>query len=283
MTSLSNVLKELADDDDTDLYRDVLLRIAFRPRWNFTGTITKKEYRANRLWSEVENYLAIRHPDAISEKFLTIRDRITNDMEKVSYDVVKLCSKDDVPSNARACYDGWHEFLKLVESSFDMNLREYVTGNLRLLMPEERNVIKSIRACLPVPELESAYMKWGDSTSGFFDRVSEHHGDLTLKLYTRTLVKAGLADWALHSLEWFRYGHLESSKRLIDLLQDESIIPPADSLQQPEIEVPELSKLVDDRIEKVIIIKEVHLVICPYCGAKTPQGKESCMNCNADL
>ncbi|TET07684.1 MAG: hypothetical protein E3J86_12380 [Candidatus Thorarchaeota archaeon] len=114
-----------------------------------------------------------------------------------------------------------------------------------------------------------------------FERVSEHHGDLTEKLYTRTLVKAGLADWALHSLEWFKDGHLESSKRLIDLLQDESLIPSADSLQ-PIIGSPDISKLVDDRIER-IIIEKIYLVVCPHCGGKTQQGERSCRTCNALL
>jgi len=286
MTSLSDVLKTLADQEDTDLYRDALLRIAFRPRWNFTWTITKRKNDSNRLWSEVENYLAIRHPDAILEKFLNIRDRITNAMEEVGYDIVMLCKKDNVPSKARACYDEWHEFLKLVTSSFDMNLKDYITGNLQQLLPEERNVLISIRACLPVPEIESAYMKSEPSLSSF-ECVSKHHGDLSLNLYIRTLVKAGLADWALHALEWFRDGHLDSSKRLVDFLQDDFIIPPADSVQQPEIEVPNLLSLVDDRIEKIIYIidreREVHLVVCPFCGAKTPQGTVSCRNCNAAL
>lgn len=282
MTSLSDVLKTLADDEDTDLYRDALLRIAFRPRWLYKLAIKKRKNNANRLWSEVENYLAIRHPDAISEKFLTIRDRITHDLEEVGFDVVMFCMKDDIPSLERDGLLKWHEFFLLVLSSFDMNLKEYITGNLQQLHREELDVIKSVRACLPFPEIESAYMKSEPSLSSF-ERVSKHHGDLSLKLYTRTLVKAGLADWALHCLEWFKDGHLESSKRLIDFLQDESIIPSADSLQQ-EIEAPDQLKIVDDRIEKIIyVIEKLVLVVCQHCGAKTPQGTLFCVNCNATL
>ncbi|MHA1928597.1 MAG: hypothetical protein ACTSV2_08480 [Candidatus Thorarchaeota archaeon] len=85
-------------------------------------------------------------------------------------------------------------------------------------------------------------------------------------------------------MEWFKDGHLGSSQRLVDLLQDESIIPLADSLQQPKIEVPEILKVVDDTIEKTIIIeREIYLVVCPNCGGKTPQGTRSCRTCNASL
>lgn len=257
-----------------ELYLDTLLRIGFRPRWNYTRTILNRENDSTRLWDEVERYLLIRHPGIASTYFFSIKDRISESFEKQNYDLVLLCYADELPKNARDTYKKWHHFLSTVFNAFNLSPKMYLLMNLANLNSDERKVIESIKTVLPVQEFESAY---SSSPPSFYSRLNERYTDIESTLFTRTLIKSGIADWAVGLLEWFNEGHLESSSRIIDYLKHLDLPPVKQGGKKDDKEI-------DIRIRE--IIKEVHvqvLVICPHCGAKTPQGVMKCSNCGALL
>ena len=63
--------------------------------------------------------------------------------------------------------------------------------------------------------------------------------------------------------------------------QDLPPAPPVEEVYQPPPKPPE--ELQPETMKEREIITERVMVICPYCGAKNPQGLSKCQNCNSDL
>ncbi|MFX0086193.1 MAG: hypothetical protein ACFFAU_10975 [Candidatus Hodarchaeota archaeon] len=181
---------------------DVLLRIAFRPNWNYTGTILKRRDTATRLWKEVEGYLEVKQQIQPRELLRLKREIEKTFLEEIKLDLVTLYPLPGPPARpgSEDCYNRWYNFQQEVLAGMHSSIDKYVKNSIEKLSDEEKDIIRSVLRCLPVPDHGIVYMQDYPQLCQFMEEIEEDYkqtygGPLNIQLLSKAIIRAGLGDW----------------------------------------------------------------------------------------
>lgn len=268
-----------------DLIVDALLRIAFRPRWNYTRTIVNREFRGGRLWSEVSNYLTMRHLNR-TILITAVLDKIKTFFNEMELDPVTLYPINDIPSKPGAtdCYRRWDNFLYSVLNGINISLQDYISHSLVSLSNPERKILSAIIESLPCPEFSCAYQKWDFGPGEFYEKVQKiynqkYNDELNANQYASAIIRSGLGDWALDYIEFFKNQHTEPNEFIINMIDFTQLLKSIDQTSTDD----NIPQGTTEHVKETVIIRERIMVICPSCGHKNEYGSSKCYNCGAPL
>lgn len=263
-------------------FQDALIRIALRPRWNYTRTIVKRKYGYRRLWGEVQNYLTVHH-SILSQQMRELKYTLLNIFEKrVGIDLATLYPLPYPPSRPGStdCYRRWGQFQEAVLIGFGISLQNYIRTSLRGLNEKEREVIRvllDLRSEIGDQDIifsRSPYLE-NDLFKATQRAYQQNVGrDLTEEIYIQAIIKARLGDWAdLERLCLFETAHGRYPPEfLLDLIKPEWLEPmkdaekgvKTDQIQEPIFQARQTPEIVDikDFEDKIRIgIRSVNLEV----------------------